>query len=417
MGLFDFLKKGKKSQDADAAEPAPTLADVQRAQSRAREDTQRQQDFLKLFHAGEPSGASEEEALSILSRYRSGPDEGGAVDALARRARSSPLPESLAVAGASILDARGETDLAITMLESVAGPDGLMMLSDLRARAGDLPRAVATVERVLLRNLDYPGARERHQRWRVELGFEAPAKPKEAAGATTVVAKDTDAPFEVLREIARGGAGAVYEARDRELLRKVALKVYHQPERDKEQLTHEAKVAVALAGEGIVSIYDVDPDHGWIALEWAELGALRDVIKRKEVARLLPLDRWVLPLARALGRVHAAGWVHHDIKPANVLLDHDSRPIIADFGIARRAGEPSPAGSLGYVSPERMKKRPSDPRDDVYGFGRLLEDVLLAVPDSPAVAKWKPIAQACIGPDAQRPADGRALLTRMRVET
>ncbi len=416
MGLFDFLKKGKKDDAADAA-PAPTIAEQQRAQMRARDDTQRLADFTKLFHVGEPTGATVEEAQGILERYRSGPDEGGAVDALARRARSAPLPESIAVAGASILDARGETELAITMLDAVTGPDGLMMLSDLRARAGDLPRAVATVERVLLRNLDHPGARERHQRWRTELGFEAPNKPKEAAGATTVVAKDTDAPFEVLREIARGGAGAVYEARDRELLRKVALKVYHHPERDRDQLTHEAKVAVALAGDGIVSIYDLDPDHGWIALEWAELGALRDVIKRKEVARLLPLDRWLFPLARALGRVHAAGWVHHDIKPANVLLDRDSRPLIADFGIARRAGEPSPAGSLGYVSPERMKKRPSDPRDDVYGFGRLLEDVLLAVPDSPAIAKWKPIAQACIGADAQRPADGRALLTRMRVET
>ncbi len=416
MGLFDFLKRGKKDDDGGAA-PPPSIADVQRAQVRAHQDTQRLADFTKLFHAGEPNGATTEEALAILQGYRNGPDEGGAVDALARRARSAPLPEPLAVAGASILDARGETELAITMLEAVNGPDGLMMLSDLRARAGDLPRAVATVERVLLRNLEHPGARERHQRWRVELGFEAPNKPKEAAGATTVVAKDTDAPFEVLREIARGGAGAVYEARDRELLRKVALKVYHQPERDRDQLTHEAKVAVSLAGDGIVSIYDVDPDHGWIALEWAELGALRDVIKRKEVARLLPLDRWLLPLTRALGRVHAAGWVHHDIKPANVLMDRDSRPLIADFGIARRAGEPSPAGSLGYVSPERMKKRLSDPRDDVYGFGRLLEDVLLAVPDSPAIAKWKPIAQACIGPDAQRPADGRALLTRMRVET
>jgi serine/threonine-protein kinase len=416
MGIFDFLKK-KKDETMDAVAPAPSPEDVRRAQANAHAQTQKAADFTRLFHAGEPTGATAEEALGILERYRSGPDEGGAVDALARRARSAPLPEALAVAGASILDARGETALAIMMLENVSGPDGLMMLSDLRARAGDLPRAVATVERVLLRNLDYPGARERHQRWRTELGFEGPQKPKEAAGATTVVAKDTDAPFEVLRELARGGAGAVYEARDRELGRKVALKVYHQPERDRAQLSHEAKLAVALAGEGIVGVYDVDPDHGWIALEWAEFGALRDIIKRKEIARLLPLDRWLVPLARALGRVHAAGWVHHDIKPANVLLDRDARPIIADFGIARRAGEPSPAGSLGYVSPERMAKRPSDPRDDVYGFGRLLEDVLLAVPDSPAIAKWKPIAAACIGPDAQRPADGRALLTRMRVET
>jgi serine/threonine-protein kinase len=100
--------------------------------------------------------------------------------------------------------------------------------------------------------------------------------------------------------------------------------------------------------------------------------------------------------------------VHHDVKPANVLLGRDGRPLLADFGIARRIGEPSPAGSFGYVSPERLAKRASDPRDDVYGFGRLLEDVLDVVPDSAATQKYRPIATACTG---------RALVTRMRVET
>jgi serine/threonine-protein kinase len=426
MGLFDFLKRDKKgASDVPAGDgaatpaPAPSRADDPRARGLAQEKAAgRQADFQRLYHVGEPGGATVEEALSLIASYRNGPDEGGAVDALARRSRSSPLPEEVAVVGASILTDRGETDLAMRMLDHVSGSDGLMMLSDLRARAGDLPRAVATVERVLLRNLDHPGARERHQRWRAELGFGAADKAKEAAaGVTTVVAKDTDAPFEVLREVARGGAGAVYEALDRELGRKVALKVYHQPERDREQLTHEGKVAVGLEGEGVVAIYDVDPDHGWIALEWAELGALRDLIKRKEIARLLPLERWMLPLARTLARVHAGGWVHHDVKPANVLLGRDGRPLLADFGIARRIGEPSPPGSFGYVSPERLAKRASDPRDDIYGFGRLLEDVLDVVPESPATQKYRPIATACTGPDAQRPADGRALVTRMRVET
>ena len=61
-----------------------------------------------------------------------------------------------------------------------------------------------------------------------------------------------------------------------------------------------------------------------------------------------------------LARVHAGGWVHHDVKPANVLLADLDTPVLTDFGIARKVGEPSPAGSLGYVSPERLAGRASD---------------------------------------------------------
>jgi serine/threonine-protein kinase len=72
---------------------------------------------------------------------------------------------------------------------------------------------------------------------------------------------------------------------------------------------------------------------------------------------------------------------------------------------------------MGYVSPERLKGRVSDARDDIYGFGRLLEDVLDAIADSAITERWRPIASACVGPDAQRPSDGRALATRLRVES
>jgi serine/threonine-protein kinase len=71
---------------------------------------------------------------------------------------------------------------------------------------------------------------------------------------------------------------------------------------------------------------------------------------------------------------------------------------------------------MGYVSPERLKGRASDPKDDIYGFGRLLEDVLDALGDPSAVERWRPIAAACVGPDGQRPSDARALATRLRVE-
>jgi serine/threonine-protein kinase len=108
--------------------------------------------------------------------------------------------------------------------------------------------------------------------------------------------------------------------------------------------------------------------------------------------------------------------VHHDVKPANVILSRTGVAILTDFGTARRAGEPSPPGSLGYVSPERMRGRASDPRDDIYGFGRVLEDVLEVTSDASIAARWRPIAAACAGADDGRPAEGRALLTRLRVE-
>jgi serine/threonine-protein kinase len=287
--------------------------------------------------------------------------------------------------------------------------------ADLFATVGDLPSALALTERVLLRDLDHPGARERHGRFRGLLGFKDEPK-REASTGATVVTREHDAPFSLLREVARGGAGAVYEAEDRELGRKVALKIYHHHERDRAQLLHEAKVAAELAGPGVLGVFDVDPAHGWIAVEWCVLGALRDHVRRKDPAVLAPIERWALPLASALARVHAAGWVHHDVKPANVLLAAPDSPMLADFGIARRVGEPSPPGSMGYVSPERLKGRPSDPRDDVYGFGRLLEDVLDAVGNRPASERWRTLASACVGPDDQRPADARALATRLRVE-
>jgi serine/threonine-protein kinase len=407
MGFWDLFRKRPEEQPAER----PEAARGSPAQAPAAPVPK---ELARLLSIGLPGGPTEDEALAAFEALRSTPDEARMVDELARTAQIRKLPDPLLLAlGATLLD-RGEPEGAARVLSAASSSPALVLLADLAERRGDLPTALSLIERVLLRDLDHPGARERHKRWRTQLGFDLEHKPV-AAGAT-VVAREPDAPYDLLREVGRGGAAAVYQAVDRDLGRHVALKVYHQPDRDRHQLAHEARVAVRLEGAGVVRVFDVDPDHGWIALEWAPGGALRDRIRSREVQQLLPIERWAVPLAQALARVHAAGWVHHDVKPANVIFGRGGATILTDFGTARRSGEPSPPGSLGYISPERMKGRASDPRDDVYGFGRVLEDVLEVTGDQATSAHWRRLAAACTGPDDGRPSSGAALVTRLRVE-
>jgi hypothetical protein len=439
VGFWDFLRRGKddvRSPSSDTAAtpspgntstgPAPSPSTSNPGGATAARDARDgrakravatdpvSRDIDKLTRTGLAGGPTPDEALYIFAQLRSTPDEARAVEELVRTTQQRPLPEPLLlVLGTTLVD-RGELEGAARVLTGATSSSALVLLGDLAERRGDIPTALALVERVLLRDLDHPGARERHRRWRSMLGYEI--EHKAVAPGATVVTREPDAPFDLLREVGRGGAAAVYEAVDRELGRHVALKVYHQPERDRAQLAHEARVAVDLEGPAVVRVFDLDPDHGWIALEWAMHGTLRESVRARDLGRLLPIERWAMPLAFALARVHSKGWVHHDVKPANVLLARSGQAILTDFGIARRAGEPSPPGSLGYLSPERMAGRASDPRDDVYGFGRVLEDVLHVVTDEATIARFRPLALACTGADLQRPANAGALVTRMRVE-
>lgn len=353
-----------------------------------------------------------EEALRVFEHLRTTPGEGRAIAAVLARSPSEAVPERLLVAVASALVDRGDDATAAMALAGATSSDALMLRAELASRAADLSGALALVERVLLRDIDWPGARERHARWRAALGLRDVARADPSAA--TMVTTAPEAPFRLSREVGRGGAGAVYEAEDRALSRPVALKVYHHPERDRAQLLHETHVAVALAGPGIVRVFDADPEHGWIAMEWAPLGALRSLLRGASLDALTPIARWAGPLASALARVHEQGWVHHDVKPANVLLRAPDAPLLSDFGTARRQGEPSPPGSLGYVSPERLAGRASDPRDDVYGFGRVLEDALEIVVDDPRARLWTALAALCTGRDADRPSHGSGVVSLVR---
>jgi eukaryotic-like serine/threonine-protein kinase len=364
-----------------------------------------------LVRVGRPDGPSLEEALKSFAWLRTTPDEGRAIQRLLARDAVAPLPEPMLLAVASALADRGEPAAAGAALRRVDSLPALMMQADLLETIGDRASALSFIERVLGRDVDWPGARERHARWSRALGAVEPDAPdRDSAAVANAMAATAPlaplAPFVLLREAGRGGSATVYEAEDRDLGRRVALKVYHRPDRDRPKLLHEARVAVAVAGEGVVPVFDVDPDRGWLAMQWAPFGAL--AARRRPGP---PLG-WIRGLAAALARVHAAGWVHHDVKPANVLLRAPGTPMLADFGIARRAGKPSPPGSAGYVSPERLSGRPSDPRDDVFGFGRVLL-VEADHADGGGDGAWRALAAECTGPDALRPRDGTALLERI----
>jgi serine/threonine-protein kinase len=392
----------------------------------------------RLSLVGSSGGPSTDEALRALRDLRMLPEQGRAIDQLLRIHAGVPLPEPLLVAVASELVDRGDMAAAAGALSGASSPPALLMRADLRALAGDTAGAAAMVERVLARDIDWPGARERWTRWTGSALRARAALPGDTTGAAPPPSRADDGArgmegcrgsgrsprdetYRRVREVARGGTATVYEALDQDLDRCVALKVYHRPDRDRAQLMHEANVAIALAGDGIVRILDVDADEGWLAMQWCPAGTLSlrpsNAGPGARGDAIANVTSWVSALARALARAHAHGWVHNDVKPANVLLTASRTALLTDFGIARRTGEPSPTGSLGHVSPERASGRASHPRDDVYGFGRVIEDLLsaggplAALGLTDALASVRALAAACTGPDADRPRDGTELVT------
>lgn len=411
MSLWQRLKDrlgGKKPEAGEEGVAHPAAEAPVAALPVTPDKPQVEDRFAPLRRA--PSGAFDESAaLSLLASARGTPDETAALAALVEAPR--PLPERLALVAAELFVLRGQEDRALELLGGTRSSPALMMQADLHAARGDLARAMGAVERVLAKAIDTPGAMERRERWAQAIGFRAGPAAKHDE-ATMVAAAPTGVPFTILREVARGGAGAVYEATDELLGRRLAFKVYHGESAARASIEREIRLAAKLSGPGIVHVLDASPERGWVALEWAQLGSLKDILRAGRRDVLEPFEAWLVPLAAALGRIHAAGFVHADVKPANVLFKAAGEPLLADFGIARPVGSPAGGGSAGYLAPERLGGAPASPKDDVYGFGRVLEDVLDAFGDlGPDLGD---LVVRCLGPASERPADGAALVGWLR---
>ncbi len=211
--------------------------------------------------------------------------------------------------------------------------------------------------------------------------------------------------------IGRGGMAEVFEGHDDRLARPVAVKVLH-PELSvyagvRRRFESEARTAGRLTHPNIVTIYDTGEDNGqaYIVMELVPGESLADRLRRG------PLDEGSVRAIAAdvlagLGAAHAAGIVHRDVKPANILLTTDGRAKVSDFGIAKSVQPAGTAGDLetasgqlvgtaGYVAPERLNGQPATPQSDLYSLGVVLYEALVG---------RKPFEQAVAEPTvAHRP--------------
>ena len=210
--------------------------------------------------------------------------------------------------------------------------------------------------------------------------------------------------YELIRVIANGGMGTIYEGLDTRLDRKVAVKIMHPHlAQDEEFITRfirEAKAAASLSHPNIVNVMD----QGWnqsgipavfLVMELVEGQTLRELIASKGSFSVNETINYLSPVVSALAAAHQIGIVHRDIKPENILISHDGRIKIADFGLARgtNLGQTMTAeasvilGSVSYLSPEQVQRGISDSRSDIYSLGVMAFEMLTGkrphVSDSP----------------------------------
>jgi len=205
--------------------------------------------------------------------------------------------------------------------------------------------------------------------------------------------------YQVEKELARGGMAAVYRARDAEG-RVVALKqILPDVSSDLEFLNrfrHEVEIHARLRHPNILALhrFGAGPTHYFLAMEFVDGGSLRDLLDnypkhRPEVALFVARETM-----KGLSAAHAAGVVHRDMKPQNILITRDGQVKVGDFGISktsqmtRLTQTGNVIGTPAYMSPEQALARTLDARSDVFSVGVLLYEMLSGtnpfLTDSPA---------------------------------
>lgn len=203
-----------------------------------------------------------------------------------------------------------------------------------------------------------------------------------------------DGRYQLISQIAQGGMASIYSALDTRLDRKVAVKIMHphlaQDEAFVNRFIREAKAAAALTHPNAVSVQD----QGWntngvpavfIVMEMVEGNTLREYLEESGKFGIAQTLQYLTAILGALAAAHKLGIIHRDIKPENILISHDGRIKIADFGLAHGAligstltAESSVVlGSVSYLSPEQVQRGISDSRSDVYSTGILAYELLV----------------------------------------
>ncbi|MEV6191768.1 serine/threonine-protein kinase [Streptomyces sp. NPDC051920] len=194
--------------------------------------------------------------------------------------------------------------------------------------------------------------------------------------------------YRLVESIGSGGMGRVWRAHDEVLHRAVAVKeltaaLYVSDSEQSVLLARtraEARAAARINHSAVVTVHDVLDHDGrpWIVMELVEGESLADAVKERgriEPREAARIGLWVL---RALRAAHAAGVLHRDIKPGNVLLGRDGRVLLTDFGIAQIEGDTTitrtgeVVGSVDYLAPERVRGHDPGPASDLWALGATL---------------------------------------------
>ncbi len=194
--------------------------------------------------------------------------------------------------------------------------------------------------------------------------------------------------YEIVERLGGGGMAVVYRAVQQPLGREVALKALSselfQDDGFVKRFETEAKTLAKLDHPNILPIYDFELSEGvaYLTMPLIRGGTLRDILNRGPLDTLTAW-RYLREIGDGLQHAHDAGIVHRDLKPTNVLIHADGRAMLADFGLARGAGQPThlttiglAIGTPGYMAPEQVMGHDVDKRADIYAMGVLTFEML-----------------------------------------
>jgi eukaryotic-like serine/threonine-protein kinase len=206
--------------------------------------------------------------------------------------------------------------------------------------------------------------------------------------------------YKILSALGAGGMGEVYLAEDARLERKVALKIltteFAEDAARMHRFVQEAKAASALNHPNILTVHEIGESEGvnYIVTEYIEGETLRERLTGDSFPPGEILDI-AIQIAEALAAAHAAGIVHRDVKPENVMIRRDGYAKVLDFGLAKLIEDKKPAfeleastqklfktnpgvvmGTVSYMSPEQARGKETDARTDVWSFGVVLYEML-----------------------------------------
>jgi predicted Ser/Thr protein kinase len=200
-------------------------------------------------------------------------------------------------------------------------------------------------------------------------------------------------PYKVIGEVARGGMGVVYKARDRHLRRDVAIKVLRGAGADAEEVARfrrEAEASARLQHSNIVPIHAVGEvlRRPFFVMDFIEGRVLQDMVRAGELSPRTALEI-AEQTAEALHYAHQQGVIHRDLKPANIIIDRFGRPQVMDFGLAKQIDDDvgltkagTTMGTPAYMPPEQAAGdlAEMDEQSDVYSLGALLYEMLTGKP-------------------------------------